>query len=558
MYEVEEDRSKHQVTPLWCAAVANRLEVVKSLVQHGAEINSPSDTDSTPVRSACYMTNVAVIKYLVDNGANIHKPNINGGTCLINSVQNAELCLFLINKGADVNARDNSGNLALHYAIREGRIETVKLLLKYGSNYRTKNDFMDDAIQTAALRGHQNIVDCILDMTDLTMEHAIRAYELLGSNFVDEKNDMVAALTIWKKAMRLRYSDRERPLLKCLPKETNYVYGHCREPNTLEELENLFDPEEIYMQALLIRERILGHSHKDTTFGLMYRGAVYADSLRYQRCVDLWKYACILRHERSEPMSQECLFTIQGLVKLFWEIQVEVESSAVDEVINPPDPLEVLDIVTEQIKSGQDVLKKPTSTLENLSDFQILLQLFLHLIHLISRLECTDDTKTWFLKSVRKVVMLDPRGRTGETLLHLALDPQISLTSEEFFSTIPSLKLVQILVACGADVNAVNNSGNTPLFNSVKMLSYHELQNEGILDFLLKSSAHVDKCNNKGETALELIQREASLAFCPLNHITLKCLASRVIMRENIPFLQEIPRSLVPFVEMHGPRIKRD
>ena len=46
---------------------------------------------------------------LAENGADIHKPNINGGTCLINSVQSTELCGFLIEKGASANAQDNSG-----------------------------------------------------------------------------------------------------------------------------------------------------------------------------------------------------------------------------------------------------------------------------------------------------------------------------------------------------------------------------------------------------------------------------------------------------------------
>ena len=50
-----------------------------------------------------------VVKYLVENGADIRKPNINGGTCLINSVQSVDLCKFLIEKNADVNAQDNSG-----------------------------------------------------------------------------------------------------------------------------------------------------------------------------------------------------------------------------------------------------------------------------------------------------------------------------------------------------------------------------------------------------------------------------------------------------------------
>lgn len=58
MYEVPDDRSVHYVTPLWCAAVAGKLPVLKCLVSHGADVNAMSDTGSTPVRSACFMTHL--------------------------------------------------------------------------------------------------------------------------------------------------------------------------------------------------------------------------------------------------------------------------------------------------------------------------------------------------------------------------------------------------------------------------------------------------------------------------------------------------------------------
>lgn len=61
------------------------------------------------------------VKFLAENGADIKKPNMNGGTCLINSVQSPELCLFLIRKGCDINAVDTQGKTALHYAIQEHR-----------------------------------------------------------------------------------------------------------------------------------------------------------------------------------------------------------------------------------------------------------------------------------------------------------------------------------------------------------------------------------------------------------------------------------------------------
>ena len=43
-YEVLEEGVSHHVTPLWCAAVAGRLAVVKVLIGHGADVNTASDS----------------------------------------------------------------------------------------------------------------------------------------------------------------------------------------------------------------------------------------------------------------------------------------------------------------------------------------------------------------------------------------------------------------------------------------------------------------------------------------------------------------------------------
>ena len=333
VYEVAEDRSRHQVTPLWCAAVANKLEVVKILIRNNANVNATSDTESTPVRSACYMTNIEVVKFLVENGADIHKPNVNGGTCLINSVQSVDLCRYLIEKNANVNAQDNSGNLALHYAIREGRMETVRLLLKHGSDPYVKNDFGDDAIQTAALRGYSDILEFLNFKIKPTKQRQIEAYELMATNFVDEKHDIQQAIQTWRLAMELRFQDPDN-IVEKVQAEPNPAYQNNMEAATMPELEEMAtNPDAVYMQALIIRERILGPDHKDTVFGLMYRGAVYADTHRYQRCVDLWKYAYQLRHAKDEPLNHECLFTLQALCKLFWEIYDEYTGGFTTEMV---------------------------------------------------------------------------------------------------------------------------------------------------------------------------------------------------------------------------------
>ena len=51
-------------------------------------------------------------------GADVQQPNHFGGTCLINSVQSADLVRFLIESGVDVNAGDVQHKTALHYAVQ--------------------------------------------------------------------------------------------------------------------------------------------------------------------------------------------------------------------------------------------------------------------------------------------------------------------------------------------------------------------------------------------------------------------------------------------------------
>lgn len=97
--------------------------------------------------------------YLVGMGADILRANYNGGTCLINSVQSAQLCTFLLEHGVDVNAWDIQNKTALHYSIQEHRLETTKLLLKFKADPFLKSRHNDDALQTACLKGAVQIFD---------------------------------------------------------------------------------------------------------------------------------------------------------------------------------------------------------------------------------------------------------------------------------------------------------------------------------------------------------------------------------------------------------------
>ncbi|XP_025095615.1 protein fem-1 homolog C-like isoform X3 [Pomacea canaliculata] len=586
VYEVSGDGSRHMVTPLWCAAVADHIDVVESLIKHGADLNSQSDTGSTPVRSACYMTNIEVVKRLVEAGADIHLPNMNGGTCLINSVQSPELCEFLIKHGARVNDRDKSNNLALHYAIREDRLDTVKLLVEYGSDYNAKNDYNDNALQTAALRGYEDIVEYLIESTRPSLVDVIHAYELLGASYVDERHDIARAMALWQKAINLREIGTKGHFIKTLKRERIAAYDFVKEVTTQEDLKEAgCDPDNVYMQALLIRERILGKNHKDTSFGVMYRGAVYADSRRFQRCVDLWKYAYHLRFTGcSDPLNHELVFTVQALVKLFWEMHVDETEEGSCEKLRCCDLVDTLEELIHHIQAAQTRIKmlqkEPASCITqahqnsgsasidtcpgysvcacgkhregNIEDFCLLMQLSIHLIFLFSaQPDVNDDVKHYFCTLVYQLLKIDARTQAGETLLHLALSVGKTNLTPDF--CLKPLPVVKILLECGADADALTKAGQTPLLcclrqeNSMHNVLLTNEKRESLILCLLKHGAHADRAGH-----LPVVQfLKESRSFSVLDHVNLQCLAAQVICKHRILYKGMLPATLEKFVGMH-------
>lgn len=346
VYEVPDDRSIHYVTPLWCSSVAGKLPVVKCLVKRGANVNSVSDTGSTPVRSACFMTHLDIVQFLVQSGADILKANYNGGTCLINSVQSVPLCDFLLKHGALVNAQDIQLKTALHYAIQEHRFETTKLLLHHGADPHVKSRYGDDALQTACLKVATQIFEHLIEHYPYSRERIAEAYELMGSTFLDEHYDLQTAIQFWHKALSLRSSGDPAADHKPVPKRNlvkcKAAYNYCQEFETHDQLDHLsLDLDAMRIQSLLICERILGPMHKDMIFRLMYRGAAYADSLQYQRCIDLWRYALELRIQKDSLLHSESCFAAQALVRLFLDLMDKKDASG-----QPSGDLRFQDIVS--------------------------------------------------------------------------------------------------------------------------------------------------------------------------------------------------------------------
>lgn len=550
-YEVPDDRSIHYVTPLWCASVAGKLPVVKCLVQHGASVNSVSDTGSTPVRSACFMTHLEIVRYLVERGADILKPNYNGGTCLINSVQSVKLCEFLLKHGADVNAQDIQFKTALHYAIQEHRFETTKLLLEHGADPMMKSRSGDDALQTACLKGDTQIFDYLVALQTYPPVRIADAYELMGATYLDEHHDLPMALQFWRNALKLRTTNGEGNLEKPNVVPLRTAYQNATEFRTAVELENLaLDLDAIRIQSLLICERILGPIHKDTIFRLMYRGAAYADSMQYQRCIDLWLYALKLRIMKDSLLHSEVCFTAQALVRLFLDLLDKHNMGVLREEVHFDDVVATIDLMVKQFTTALELLEIQPVYKRQQDNFDRILGVLIHLFYILIHIS-KDQAQTLHMKRlVNNIIHMNPRNYTGDTLLHLAVSRSNAMKASSFFegshtTIFPNVEVVKMLLECGLEANVVNHSRATPLHVAAK--NYHA----EVVKSLLQYGAHIDQRNMEGVQAYTILTEVADCSVNPLQYLSLKCFAAQAVVKYNIQYKGEVPIVLEDFIKLH-------
>lgn len=59
------------------------MNVLKTLVKAGANVNHATKTNSTPLRAACFNGRLDIVKYLINHQADINIPNMFNNTCLM-------------------------------------------------------------------------------------------------------------------------------------------------------------------------------------------------------------------------------------------------------------------------------------------------------------------------------------------------------------------------------------------------------------------------------------------------------------------------------------------
>jgi len=181
-------------TPLHWACRGVHVEVVKYLVERGADVNALDRSSIAPLHSIASRGHIEAAKILIGAGARLDAKTVDQSTSLHMAAAQGHLDLaaFLFEKGAPVNIQDGSddtplhaaawadqwevlerlvdalpagqaavlkaldfdGNTVLHLAARAGRVETLRLLVAKGAGLDARNTLGQTAFNLAEEGGY--------------------------------------------------------------------------------------------------------------------------------------------------------------------------------------------------------------------------------------------------------------------------------------------------------------------------------------------------------------------------------------------------------------------
>jgi len=164
-YDINKPFGRDGNTLLIIASQKGYTDIVKVLLDKGAEVDRPDSENFTALHAASEKGNADIVKMLLDKGANVNY--LNGGIFtalyIASEVGNADIVKMLLDKGADVNSLNDEKFTALYIASINGYADIVKMLLDKGADVNYLNGGIFTALYVASENGHADIVKMLLD-----------------------------------------------------------------------------------------------------------------------------------------------------------------------------------------------------------------------------------------------------------------------------------------------------------------------------------------------------------------------------------------------------------
>lgn len=168
---------------LFEAIQQQNVDLIRTILSNGVDINARSRTGSTPLIKAAADNQPEIIQLLIDSGANVNESNRSGYSALTRAAGNGylEIVEILLAHNASPDPQPNRAiTTPLMKAAQGGYEEIVEQLLKAGANINAKNKSGSTAISKAIQYGHAAILqqllkrDALFDPNENSLSQAIK------------------------------------------------------------------------------------------------------------------------------------------------------------------------------------------------------------------------------------------------------------------------------------------------------------------------------------------------------------------------------------------------
>ncbi len=158
-------------TPLNVAIKKERYQIASLLIEHGANIKSINVKDEkgemkvSPLLILLPTGNPEIMRLLLDSGADVNERTIFEATPLIQAsmLGHAKIVELLLQYPVDTDARDKFGRTALLCAVEKGDYDIVRVLLSKKIDLNIKNNNGMTALMVAASLGYDKITQILIE-----------------------------------------------------------------------------------------------------------------------------------------------------------------------------------------------------------------------------------------------------------------------------------------------------------------------------------------------------------------------------------------------------------